>query len=258
MSGRMAVGVAVLAGTLFAVLTGYLLAPAVFPTPRFVSSLASQSVPPVMVPDLVGLERLDARRSIETSNLVVGGQWSEFGPFETMGLVMRQEPPPGVLVPAGSPVSIFWNVGPLERPFQPDSLLGRSATRAEELIADWQLYSAGRSRIRHPSYPEGSVVAVSPMVRGSLSVRTPVRLLVSLGWEGIPMLIGLRAADAESLASALEIVLVVSGEIEVMEPDRHDVVLGQSPSPGAVYASGDTVFVEIGRRGQGSGGWGTW
>jgi beta-lactam-binding protein with PASTA domain len=244
-------------GAVFAFIVGALLAPSVFPTPQFVSSVGAAGVPPVTVPDLINLERQDARRLIETSNLMVGGQWSEFGPFETMGLVMRQEPEPGALVPAGSPVNIFWNVGPLERPFFPDSLLGKQATRAEETIADWQLYSAGRSRIRHPGYPEGTVIAVSPMLQGSLSVRVPVRLLISLGWEGVPRLSGMSVTDAESLAVALGLVFVVGDGIEVLEPASHGVVQAQTPPPGGEYSEGDTIVVNPGVR-PGSESWGTW
>lgn len=244
-------------GVLIAFLTGWLLAPAVFNTPRFISSIGSGPAPPVAVPDLVGLSRQDAQRQIETANLILAGQWAEFGSFETMGLVVRQNPLSGDLVPAGSPVNIFWDVGPLHRPFYPDTLIGLAATRAEELIADWQLYTAGRSRIAHPGFPEGTVIAVSPMQRGSLSVKTPVRLLISLGWHGIPLILGLDVAEAESLLSVHDLLMIVEQETVVIEPEKINRILNQSPAAGGSFSAGDTVFVEMGVR-TGSTTWGEW
>jgi len=53
--------------------------------------------------------------------------------------------------------------------FKSDSIIGLSASRAEEKIADWQLYTAGRTRIPHPSIPEGEVIAVAPWFAESIS-----------------------------------------------------------------------------------------
>ena len=90
-------------------LSGTLTAPMVFDTPVFLSSMGS-SAAPVSVPDVTGLTRPEAQRIVEGGNLVLAGQWSEYGNFETMGLVVRQDPVPGTQVPQGAPVNIFWNV----------------------------------------------------------------------------------------------------------------------------------------------------
>lgn len=237
-------------------LSGTLSAPMVFDTPVFLSSMGS-SAAPVSVPDVTGLTRAEAQSVIEGGNLVLAGQWSEYGDFETMGLVVRQDPPPGAQVPQGAPVNIFWNVGPLFRSFFPDSLVGLSASQAEEKIADWQLYSAGRTRIPHPSVPEGHVVAVAPRFTDSISVRRPVRLLVSSGWTGMPVFLGMAAAQAESIASHRDIVLVIAEERIVTDMLKEGIILEQTPPSGARFSRGDTVFVVTGATG-GGGGWGQW
>jgi len=237
-------------------LVGSLVSPAVFETPEFLSSIGGASAP-VSVPDVTGATRQEAQRIIESSSLVLAGQWSEYGPFETMGQVIRQDPPAGALLPRGAPVNIFWNIGPLYRPYHPESLVGLKATEAEELIADWQLYTAGRSRVPHPWVPEGDVISVSPWQPGSLTVSTPVRLLVSTGWNGIPVVTGLTAAGAESVLVTRGLVLVVTGEREVLDPDMEDRIVEQDPAGGTPCTSGDSLRVIIGRS-AGSGSWGQW
>lgn len=236
-------------------LSGTLSAPMVFNTPVFLSSMGS-SAAPVSVPDVTGLTRAEAQSVIEGGNLVLAGQWSEYGDFETMGLVVRQDPIPGAQVPQGAPVNIFWNVGPLFRAFHPDSLIGLSASQAEEKIADWQLYSAGRTRIPHPSVPEGHVIAVAPRFTDSISVRRPIRLLVSSGWTGIPVFVGLTVSDAESIAAGRSLVLVVTEEREVSDILKEGTVLEQYPQSGSQCSRGDTVSVVTGKIG--GGGWGQW
>ncbi len=236
-------------------LSGTLTAPMVFDTPVFLSSMGS-SAAPVSVPDVTGLTRPEAQRIVEGGNLVLAGQWSEYGNFETMGLVVRQDPVPGTQVPQGAPVNIFWNVGPLFRPFHPDSLIGLSATQAEEKIADWQLYTAGRTRIPHPSIPQGYVIAVSPRFTDSVSVRRPIRLLVSSGWDGIPVLVGLSVTDAESIAVQKDLVMVITEERPVGDLLKQGTVLEQFPPSGQNYTRGDTVSVVAGA--VDSGDWGNW
>lgn len=248
--------VLLLTGAVMAAVGGLVLAPMVFPTPEFVSSVGAASVP-VEVPDVRGLPRQEARRVIESSSLVLGGEWSQYGSLETMGLVVRQDPDPGTVVPRGAPVSIFWNVGPLYRTFHPESLVDKRAVEAEAMIADWQLYSAGRSRIPHPTVPEGYVVSVSPWRSDSISVMTPVRLLVSTGWRGTPRLTGMSVAEAESLLTAGDLVMVVEGDSVVIDPGKHGRVLSQVPLPGDPADEGDTVYVVVGRRGS-TEDWGNW
>jgi len=243
------------AGAGLGFLSGTLTAPMVFETPVFLSSMGS-SAAPVTVPDVAGLTRAEAQRIIEGGNLVLAGQWSEYGSFETMGLVVRQDPVAGSQVPQGAPVNIFWNVGPLFRPFHPDSLLGLSAAQAEEKIADWQLYTAGRTRIPHPSVPQGTVIAVAPRFTDSISVRRPIRLLVSSGWTGIPVVVGLSVADAESILALRDLIMVISEERPVSDLLKQGTILEQFPLSGESCTRGDTVSVVTGA--VGSGDWGTW
>jgi serine/threonine-protein kinase len=236
-------------------LSGVISAPMVFDTPVFISSMGA-SAAPVTVPDVLGLTRAEAQSVVEGGNLVLAGQWTEYGNFETMGMVVRQDPPSGTQVPRGAPVNIFWNVGPLFRPFHPDSLIGLSAGRAEEKIADWQLYTAGRTRIPHPSIPEGEVVAVAPWFADSISVKRPVRLLVSSGWTGIPVLTGLMVAEAESILAGRRLVMQIVEERSVTDLLKEGTVLEQLPVPGGNYRQGDTISVVTGATG--NGGWGEW
>lgn len=247
--------VLVVAGTGLGFLSGIISAPMVFDTPVFISSMGV-SAAPVTVPDVLGMTRAEAQRIIEGGNLILAGQWTEYGNFETMGMVVRQDPPAGTQVPRGAPVNIFWNVGPLFRPFYPDSIVGLSASRAEEKIADWQLYTAGRTRIPHPSIPEGEVIAVAPWFTDSISVKRPVRLLVSSGWTGVPVLIGLRVAEAESILVGRRLVMEIIEERPVTDILKEGIVLEQFPYSGENYMQGDTVSVAVGAIG--SGGWGEW
>jgi len=252
-------------GAAMAFAAGALVAPLSFRTPRFVTALGANAQP-VVVPDVTGRPRQDAQRDIESAGLVLAGQWSEYGDLETMGQVIRQDPPAGTQVPRGSPVSVFWNVGPLFRPYHPEALPGLSASEAEGVIADWQLYTAGRSRVPHPTVPEGYVIGVCPWTEDSLSVEIPVRLLVSTGWEGMPVFVGMRFADAESIAAVHQLVLSTDSVMPGGTPDSS--VTSQSPSPGTAFAPGDTIRVTLSVPGgppppgggpdEGGEGWGNW
>ena len=246
-------GILALSAALLAFLAGLLLAPSIFQTPRFISSIGAASAP-VTVPDVIGLSRQDAQREIESASLVLAGEWSEYGPMETMGSVIRQDPPPGAMTPRGAPVSIFWNIGPLYRQFYPDSLLGLSAVEAEEKIADWQLYSIGRSWIPHPAIPEGMVVAVCPRQYDSLAVTTPVRLLISTGWDGVPRFVGLSESQALQAASDINLQLVLE-ERTVSDILQDGRVIEQSVPAGTACSAGDTVTVVVGRTDDD---WGSW
>lgn len=241
------------AGTGF--LAGSLSAPVAFRTPVFISSMGYSSAP-VAVPDVVGLSRQDARRVIESENLLLAGEWSEFGDFETMGLVTRQDPAPGTDVPRGAPVNVFWNVGPLYRPYQPRLLIGLTAGEAEELVADWQLYNGGRTRVPHPTVPEGRVISASPMFPESLSVRRTVRLLLSSGWTGLPVLAGIPRIEAESLLVAKGLYMLVIEERTEAGPEQIGRIIEQSPAGGTVFQTGDTVWVVVGGRADST--WGDW
>jgi beta-lactam-binding protein with PASTA domain len=230
-------------------------APSIFRSPRFVSSLGQASAP-VIVPDVRGVTRQEAEREIESGSLMLGGQWARYGPMESMGLVISQDPPPGTEVPRGTPVNVFWNAGPLYREYHPEELVMIPAAEAEELLADWQLYSAGRSRVPSPTVPEGYVIAVSPWRPESLSVRRPVRLLVSTGWAGVPRLAGMRPASAESVLAADGALLAVLGDSSVADPGADGRIVWQHPLPGADISAGDTVSVKVGSA-PGSG-WGQW
>jgi beta-lactam-binding protein with PASTA domain len=242
MSGLQRLLVLSLTGAVLAIAAGVVVAPLAFRTPRFVTALGANAQP-VNVPDVTGRPRQDAQRDIESAGLVLAGQWSEYGDLET----------------------IFWNVGPLFRPYHPELLPGLSATEAEGLIADWQLYTAGRSRAPHPTVPEGYVISACPWTGDSLSVEVPVRLLVSTGWDGIPMFRGMNIADAESIAVEHDLVLVVDGT-ENGEPDS--TVTSQLPAAGTGFVPGDTVRVVVrisgapaplaGEPVEGGEGWGTW
>lgn len=246
-------GILALSAAALAFLAGLLLAPSIFRTPRFISSIGAASAP-VTVPDVIGLSRQDARREIESASLVLAGEWSEYGPMETMGSVIRQDPPPGAMTPRGAPVSVFWNIGPLYRQYCPDSLLGLSAVEAEEKIADWQLYSIGRSWIPHPAVLEGMVVAVCPRQYDSLAVTTPVRLLISTGWDGVPRFVGLAESQALQTASDISLHLVVE-ERSVSDMLQDGKVIEQDVPAGTAFSNSDTVTVVVGRTDDD---WGRW
>jgi serine/threonine-protein kinase len=239
---------------LLAYIAGSILAPTIFQTPRFISSIGAASAP-VTVPNVLGMTRQDAQREIESANLVLAGQWSEYGPFETMGTVIRQDPPPGAMTPRGAPMSIFWNIGPLYRSFYPDSLIGMTAVQAEEKIADWQLYSIGRSWAPHPFVPEGNVIGVCPRQYDSLVVTTAVRILVSTGWHGLPRFIGMMQDDAMALARDRNLIPVVAEERSTDDILMDGVVMEQLQPPGSQFSSGDTVHLVVGRVDTN---WGTW
>jgi len=73
-------------------------------------------------------------------------------------------------------------------------------------------------------------------------VRSPVNLTVSLGAVTVPDLNSFTLADATDTLSGIGLTVGISYQRACMDPG---LVIGQTPSPGAVLAPGSSVHLTV-------------
>ena len=233
------------AGSVFlgTLLVGYLMAALVFfPAPIFA---ANRSVPRV-----IGLQEAAARERLSAERLRVGAVTHEAHPTAAAGIVVWQEPPPGVVAPEQTDVTLTVSDGPRRIPV-PD-VAGYEAEHARLLIESAGLRVGSTESTQAPT-PKNVVVNTRPPAGAALTPGGSVTLVVSVGTATIrvPSLKGLSLEEARL---ALETAGLVLGTWFGQTPSDADVAPGeifyQEPSAGTLSAPGTAVHVRVARSGQ--------
>jgi beta-lactam-binding protein with PASTA domain len=133
---------------------------------------------PVVVPDVRGQPRADARRDIEGSRLgflEAGKEYSKLRP----GHVTRQEPRGGTKTRVGTVVKVWLSAGP-EITIVP-SLMGLRETEADELLREKNFKPSVGGRDYSSEQPAGRVYQQSPAGNSQAPTGSVVRIWLSRG-----------------------------------------------------------------------------
>jgi len=228
----------VLLGTL---LVGYLMAALVFfPAPIFA---ANRSVPRV-----IGLQEAAARERLSAERLRVGAVTHEAHPTAAGGTVVWQEPPPGVVAPEQTDVTLTVSDGPRRIPV-PD-VAGYEAEHARLLIESAGLRVGSTESTQAPT-PKNVVVNTRPPAGAALTPGGSVTLVVSVGTATIrvPSLKGLSLDEARLALETAGLVLGTWFGQTTTEVAPGEVFY-QEPSAGTLSAPGTAVHVRVARSGQ--------
>jgi len=131
----------------------------------------------VVVPDVIGLPKIEAQLQITQQKLVMGEIREEYNPSVPPNTVIGQDPPPDTRLEAGKPVDIVVARGslPQETVMMPDVRgvpLAEAKARLEALgLVEGQLHPEP-----HPTAPEGQVIDQNPRPGEEVEVGYPYAL----------------------------------------------------------------------------------
>jgi serine/threonine-protein kinase len=220
---------------------GYLLAALVFfPAPIFASSRA--------IPRVLGLEEAAARERLTADGLRVAAVARAAHPTARAGTVVWQEPPPGIVAPEATDVTLTVSEGPRRIPV-PD-VSGYEAEEGRMLIEAAGLKVGSTDAVQAPT-PRNIVVNTRPQAGATLAPGSPVTLVVSVGGATIrvPSLRNLSLDEARLAleAAGLHLGTWFGQSTEEVAPGE---VFYQEPAAGTLTAPGSAVHVRVARSGQ--------
>jgi serine/threonine-protein kinase len=227
----LAVGVA-------AVLAGYLTAYLIlFPAPFLPGHQA--------VPRVLGLTIAEAQAEIQKAKLQVTDGGAEPHPTAPAGIVVWQDPPPAVIAPEGTKVTLVSSAGPPKIPV-PD-VSGLDATLAQSLVASAGLVVSQVESVQAAA-PTGLAMLSRPPAGTALAPGAGVAIVISRGAPTIPIpdLLGMASADARTRLEneGLQLGTVTRRRTADASPGT---VVAQRPAAGTLAAPGTVVDIVVAR-----------
>ena len=220
------------------VLAGYLTAYLIiFPAPILPGHQA--------VPRVLGLTLAEAQAEIQKAKLQVTDGGAEPHPTAPAGIVIWQDPPPGVVAPEGAKVTLVSSAGPPKIPV-PD-VSGLDATLAQSLVAAAGLVVSQIESVQAAA-PTGLAMLTRPPAGTALAPGAGLTIVVSRGAPTIPIpdLLGMASADARTRleTEGLQLGTVTRRRTADASPGT---VVGQRPAAGTLAAPGTVVDIVVAR-----------
>lgn len=219
------------------VLAGYLTAYLVlFPAPLLPGHQA--------VPRVLGLSIVEAQAEIQKSKLQVTDGGAEPHPSAAQGVVIWQDPPPGVIAPEGTKVTLVSSSGPPRIPIPDVAKLDGSL--AQSLVAAAGLTVTQVESVQGTQ--AGLAMLTRPAAGTALAPGAGVTLVVSRGAPTIPIpdLLGMASADARTRLEmeGLQLGTVTRRRTAEASPGT---VIEQRPASGTLAAPGTVVDIVVAR-----------
>lgn len=197
------------------------------------------------VPRVLGLTVAEAQAEIQKSKLQVTEGGAEPHPSAAQGVVIWQDPPPGVIAPEGMKVTLVSSAGPPRIPV-PD-VGNLDAALAQALVA-----AAGLTVSRVESVQADKATGIALMTRPAagtaLAAGAGLTLVVSRGAPTIPIpdLLGMASADARTRleTEGLQLGTVTRRRTGDAAPGT---VIEQRPASGTLAAPGTVVDIVVAR-----------
>jgi serine/threonine-protein kinase len=198
-----------------------------------------------VVPRVLGLTLPEASAQIRKGGLTVQDGGAEPHPTAPQGIVIWQDPPPGVSAPAELRVTLVSSDGPPKIPV-PD-VAGLERELAERLIAAAGLTVSQVDSVPAAA-PRGITMVTRPPATSVLAPGAPVTLVVSRGAPTIAVasLLGLSQADART---RLELDGLALGTVTRRRTGDANpgTVVAQKPAAGTLAAPGTVVDIVVAR-----------
>ncbi len=202
----------------------------------------------VSLPDLRGVEIVQAIETLETLGLNLKINGKEYSDTLPLGTIISQQPPAGGMIRKGRSVEAIISVGP--RRVAVPELRGAFALQAQSILLENGLKIGRVSKVPSRQWPKDTVVGQSPDPPAMLEKSRPVDLLLSTGPPAalyvMPDLIGRPLADVLKLvqAAGLEISRVAYEEYPGPAPGT---VIGQKPPLGTPVSQADALDLTVTR-----------
>jgi len=194
-----------------------------------------------VVPPIVGRAQTDAVGRLERAGLAPGTVTLEQS-RSPEGTVLRQQPPAGQTVQAGTGVDM---VVATPVTVTVPRLVGRTEGDAIDLLRKTEL-DPGAVTSEESRRPEGTVLSQQPPAGDTVAVGTPVRIVVATPVTVlVPSLVGRTQLEAGSVLTKAEL---VPGTVTSEESRRREgSVLSQDPAPGRRVVIGTRVNFVLAR-----------
>jgi len=197
------------------------------------------------VPRVLGLTVVEAQAEIQTSKLQVTDGGAEPHPSAAQGVIIWQDPPPGVIAPEGTKVTLVASAGPPRIPVPDVSNL--EASLAQLLVSAAGLTVSQVESVQ-AAQPTGLAMMTRPPAGTALTPGAGVTLVVSRGAPTIPIpdLLGMASADARTRleTEGLQLGTVTRRRTAEAAPGT---VVGQRPAAGTLAAPGTVVDIVVAR-----------
>lgn len=211
-----------------------------------VEVVVSRGANRVEMPDAVGRPLAEVRRPLEDAGV----------PFEVVevpseevpeGVVVAQDPDPGVMVTGEDEVRFDVSTGPRLRPVP--EVIGLSLDAAAFKLGDAGLAPGEVSFVEHDAVPAGAVVATDPPIGTDLERDAPVDLVLSAGRPQVPVpnVTGGTAGRARDRLEALGFLVSTSHRLLAEGAAGVGAVLEQQPAAGEPLRPGEVVRIVVGR-----------
>jgi len=201
-----------------------------------------------VVPALVGLTEANAKQAISDASLTPN-IIHENGPDDsTKNTVTKQNPKETTTVQIGSTVTITVNLGPLVG-LIPTDLVGKTESAAKQELAAAAFTnvvseSAAGGVLEPPTAKAGDVLDVRPQAGTSVSLDTPITLVLATGMSPMPLVKGLTEADAKTALAAAGFTDVRSTHQKSTESQPGTVFM-TNPEAGVPAFRVNPVFIYI-------------
>jgi serine/threonine-protein kinase len=201
----------------------------------------SLGLPPVKVPDLVGMTVPEARQALESVNLELAEPRERYDEKFPDGQIVSQGVPAKERIPQGSAVEVVVSKGPAPVPVP--KVVGETRETAEGLLgANWVV---NVDEEYSDTVPAGEVISQSPDPKTKLQPGETVTIVVSLGPEEFPApnFVGMTRDAAVARIRSLGLVPNV---IELPGATGDLTVATQLPVAGATVKAGTTITIYVG------------
>jgi eukaryotic-like serine/threonine-protein kinase len=220
------------------VLAGYLTAfLVVFPAPILPGHQA--------VPRVLGLTVAEAQAELQKARLQTTDGGAEPHPTAPQGVVIWQDPPPDVIAPEGTKVTLVSSAGPPKIPV-PD-VAGLDATLAQSMVAAAGLVVSQVESVQAAA-PTGLAMMTRPPAGTALAPGAGLTVVVSRGAPTIPVpdLLGMSSADARTRleTEGLQLGTVTRRRTTEGAPGT---VVAQKPAAATLAAPGTVVDIVVAR-----------
>src|SRR6266550_1358843 len=200
---------------------------------------------PSAVPRVLGLGLPEAEAEIQRARLQIADGGAEPHPSAPQGVIIWQDPPPGVIAPEGTKVTLVSSAGPPKIPV-PD-VANLDAGLAQSLIASAGLVVSQVESVQAAS-PTGLAMMTRPPAGTALAPGAGLTVVVSRGAPTIPIpdLLGMASADARTRLEmeGLQLGTVTRRRTTEASPGT---VVAQTPAAGALAAPGTVVDIVVAR-----------
>jgi serine/threonine-protein kinase len=197
------------------------------------------------VPRVLGLTIAEAQAELQKSKLQVTDGGAEPHATAPQGVVIWQDPPPDVIAPEGTKVTLVSSAGPPKIPVPDVSKL--DGALAQSLISAAGLVVSQVESVQADSLA-GLAMMTRPPAGTALAPGAGLTIVVSRGAPTIPIpdLLGMSSGDARTRleTEGLQLGTVTRRRTNEASPGT---VVGQSPGAGTLAAPGTVVDIVVAR-----------